>query len=355
MNEALVLRTTTRFKVLELRAPANTILQILSELSHERHPQSHTEAVTAPEEGERLAMMERGVSLAFLRTIRDALQALKRGDLDCGQLLNGRHTTSSATDWQEFDRAKDPYSLKVCSVSMSSHHEYTRCSPKFFRQYQCNCACVVCIAYACQKACTLFTGTSFVETCIAAGLTASPSGEPFFGSINTFVSYTWRSDPSGPKTITFPNLVHAVEDTLADAASATGSGGGGGGSLVNPTAVFAFVDVFVCAQHRGERPGSGTCPNKTDVAKFEEVVDGCERLLIYCTPITQPKALSRVWCLFELMSAMKRGVPVLVALSAVDRRKLFQLLMTDMDRITTLFTDITSERAEATYEVGGRV
>ena len=50
---------------------------------------------------------------------------------------------SDVYDWQEFDRAKDPYSLKVCSVSMSSHHEYTRCSPKFFRQYQCNCACVL--------------------------------------------------------------------------------------------------------------------------------------------------------------------------------------------------------------------
>ena len=56
----------------------------------------------------------------------------------------------------------------------------------------------------------------------------------------------------------------------------------------------------MCAQHRGER-GSGTCPNATDVGKFEEVIDSCERLVFYAHPLTQPKALTRVWCLFELV------------------------------------------------------
>ena len=75
----------------------------------------------------------------------------------------------------------------------------------------------------------------------------------------------------------------------------------------DPDAIACFVDVFVCAQHRGVRPGSNTCPNATDVGKFEEVIDACARLVLYATPLTQPKALSRVWCLFELMSAMKRN------------------------------------------------
>ena len=35
-------------------------------------------------------------------------------------------------------------------------------------------------------------------------------------------------------------------------------------------------------------------------------IDACARLVLYATPLTQPKALTRVWCLFEIMSAVKR-------------------------------------------------
>jgi len=87
--------------------------------------------------------------------------------VDCGQLLNGVHTTSSETDWQEFSRAKDPL---------------------------------------CLKALCLPTGTSFAETCMAAGLTSDAEGRPYFGEMNAFVSYTWRGEG-----ITFANLVKAVE------------------------------------------------------------------------------------------------------------------------------------------------
>ena len=45
------------------------------------------------------------------------------------------------------------------------------------------------------KACTLHPGTSFVEACIEAGLTRDPdTGEPYFGRMDTFVSYTWRGE-----------------------------------------------------------------------------------------------------------------------------------------------------------------
>ena len=150
--------------------------------------------------------------------------------------------------------------------------------------------------------------------------------------MDTFVSYTWRGEG-----ITLANLVAAVEATLvADP------------GVADPAAAACFVDVFVCAQHRGVRPGSGTCPNATDVGKFEEVIDACARLVLYATPLTQPKALSRVWCLFELMSAVKRDRPVLIALSAEDRAELRRLLLEDFDRLVAMFTTIKSENAEAT-------
>jgi hypothetical protein len=110
--------------------------------------------------------------------MKDELQMLGRSEIDCGQFLNGLHTTNSTTDWQEFDRALDEYSV---------------------------------------KACCLHSGVSFVETMIDAGLTEDPeSGAAYFGKINTFVSYAWRSDSANAKEgMTFAGLASAVEDALA--------------------------------------------------------------------------------------------------------------------------------------------
>ena len=83
------------------------ILDRLSKLGRQRHPGSDTVAVLAPEEEVRVPMLERGVTLAFLRRIVLEITALGRADIDAGQFLNGVHTTSSATDWQEFDRSRD--------------------------------------------------------------------------------------------------------------------------------------------------------------------------------------------------------------------------------------------------------
>ena len=151
--------------MLEIRALSGPLLlETLARHGRERHPGSDTVAATAPEEAARVPMLQRGVTLALLRRVVREVQALGRGDVDCGQFLNGVHTTDSATDWREFDRARDAHSA---------------------------------------KACCLHTGTSFVETCMAAGLTHDPdTGAPYFGAMDTFVSYTWRSDSSGPQHIT---------------------------------------------------------------------------------------------------------------------------------------------------------
>ena len=142
------------------------LLETLARHGRERHPGSDTVAALAPEEAARVPMLQRGVTLALLRRLVRELQARGRGDVDCGQFLNGVHTTDSATDWREFDRARDAHSA---------------------------------------KACCLHTGTSFVETCMAAGLTHDPdTGAPYFGAMDTFVSYTWRSDPPGAFLCSMP-------------------------------------------------------------------------------------------------------------------------------------------------------
>ena len=94
-------------------------------------------------------MLQRGATLAFLRRMLLEFEALGRLEIDAGQFLNGVHTTSSATDWKEFDRARDGY---------------------------------------CGKACTLHIGTSFVEAMMEARLTQDPdTGAPYFALTDTFV------------------------------------------------------------------------------------------------------------------------------------------------------------------------
>ena len=89
------------------------LLETLARHGRERHPGSDTVAATAPEEAARVPMLRRGVTLALLRRVVRELQALGRGDVDCGQFLNGVHTTDSATDWREFDRARDGCASKT--------------------------------------------------------------------------------------------------------------------------------------------------------------------------------------------------------------------------------------------------
>ena len=130
------------------------IIEALSTLSQKCRRElgeedNHTVARIAPEEEDRVPMMKRGVTLAFLRRIVLDLAALGRPYIDTGQFSNGEHTTSGETDYKEFDSSRDGYS---------------------------------------GKACTLFSGTSFVETCMKLGLTHDPkTGEPYFGTMNTFI------------------------------------------------------------------------------------------------------------------------------------------------------------------------
>ena len=247
---------------------------------------SDTEAQIAPEEPCRVPMLDRGVSLHFLKTLVAGLKSLGRAAVDSGQLLNGVHTTSSHDDWKEFDRAKDAF---------------------------------------CLKALTLHTGTSLVETCMAAGLVGNDGGT-FFGPMTAFVSYSWR----GPG-VSFASLVATLEE------HPTGS-----------QDVFFFVDVLVCAQHRHKRSASGSCPNTADMNLFRHVIENCKRLLLYSTPITGPLVLGRAWCLYELMSALKLQKPVEVVLSRADQAHLARLLAEDFDAVVIAFTRIDSAAAEAT-------
>jgi Tfp pilus assembly protein PilF len=242
---------------------------------------SSTVAQFSPEESDRVPILDRGVSLRFLRTLLDGLKALGRESIDAGQLLNGVHTTS-VTDWADFDRSKDPY---------------------------------------CLKSLTLESGTSFVETCLAAKLIEDKHGEPFFGHINAFVSYSRRGEGAA-----FANLVSALEAVR-------------GGETM-----YFFIDVLVCAQHRRKRPESCSDPTAHDVQLFRHVIEHCSRLLLYATPVTGPLVLRRAWCLYEVMSALELGIAVEIVVSRADHA-LLASATADFEAIVDACTRIESSCA----------
>lgn len=244
-------------------------------------------------EDERVPIMLRGVSFAFLRAYCDFLKQTGKQHANSGQIVNGIHTTSSATDWQEFDVRKDAH----------------------------------CVKSACVK-----SGLSFVETCMDDGVTHNSDGRPFFGPINTFVSYTWRGEG-----ISFVSMVGALETTLR--------------REYGPSAFddfYFFVDIFACCQHRNEAVPRDQCPNFIDVSKFETIIVECERLVFYCFPVTNPLALERVWCLYEIMKAKSCGIRFSVALSEGDEQNFVEALVNDSDLMNSMFGDIDARNAEAT-------
>jgi tetratricopeptide (TPR) repeat protein len=82
---------------------------------------------------------------------------------------------------------------------------------------------------------------------------------------------------------------------------------------------------------------------------FDDVIRGlCTRTVFYASPLLQPTALSRAWCLYEIMKTIAHGKKLLVGLSAADREGLKMLITNDFDRILTMFSSIKSENAEAT-------
>ena len=73
----------------ELHLSPFGIIEALSTLGRQSRRCSDTKAVEAPEEKERVPMLERGVTLVFLRRMVRELAALGRPDIDAGQFCNG--------------------------------------------------------------------------------------------------------------------------------------------------------------------------------------------------------------------------------------------------------------------------
>ena len=182
---------------------------------------------------------------------------------------------------------------------------------------------------------------------------AAPPSSP--GPVDWFVSHSWDSPWHG--------LVEAVEShskTLqedTDTESQTHAS-------VNTR---YWVDILAICQHYGtahqteDLPAWGT-PQASDSGFAKVLKTACERgggLLLYYQPLLQPKALKRVWCLYEMHQALqfkfksaKAGVQtetINIEMSKYDRRDFEEKMRGDnFSEINEGLCAIDARTAEAT-------
>ena len=62
-------------------------------------------------------------------------------------------------------------------------------------------------------------------------------------------------------------------------------------------------------------------------------ISACGRTVLVLEPWEKPTSFTRVWCLFEIMTALEEGATLDVALSASERDRFVETLTTHFDDV----------------------
>jgi hypothetical protein len=110
---------------------------------------------------------------------------------------------------------------------------------------------------------------------------------------------------------------------------------------------FYYFDLFINSQH-----GSPVVPFHELRDTFGKGVQSTKQVLLLITDldITQPIALSRSWCIFEIATALEKGIPFDVIMPPVDEERIneaFRYGENGFDYIKNRLSIIDVEKAEA--------
>ena len=108
------------------------------------------------------------------------------------------------------------------------------------------------------------------------------------------------------------SLIDAVIETLETLNTNGDEGGSGGGNQPH----FCFVDIISSTQHRSTPEGIEAF--RDDLGGLENVITTAARTVVFCTPLLRPAALTRCWCIYEIMKSMIHGKHVHVGLTFED-------------------------------------
>ena len=211
---------------------------------------------------------------------------------------------------------------------------------------------------------TRSTGLSLIES---LALTAEARGEvadALIGLATTFFSYSWEGTKLG-------DMLDAIERRLAELEAADG------------VTRYVWIDIFAASQTllSGEFE-SGRSPRGSEERKarkedtdhvFADAMAAISEIILYCSPLTAkwrapnqpfllpergepparwmrrgPGAMTRAWCLFELVKALAKGATLHVVLAPADVDGFEELLTRRFDEIAGIVAGIDAADAQIT-------
>ena len=206
---------------------------------------------------------------------------------------------------------------------------------------------------------TRSTGLSLAES-IVLGANGRDVSE-LIGPATSFFSYSWDGTKLG-------DMLDAIERTLAALERADG----------RPR--FAWVDMFCASQNllagvfRNDAPhgSADRAARKEDTDRiFDDAIDSVDELLLYSSPLAGewrapphpyllaergtppaewirrgPGAMTRAWCMFEMVKALSKGCTLHVVLCKSDLDGLQTLLMDRFDDILQILSALDARDAQ---------
>ena len=209
---------------------------------------------------------------------------------------------------------------------------------------------------------TRSTGLSLAETIVLAAREGEDASG-LVGHATTFFSYSWTGTKLG-------DMLTAIQNKVSELEAADGR------------RRFVWVDMFAASQtllagefrdeasHPKGSPGYKERKEDTDTI-FDHALDAIEELLLYASPLNEqwrapqhpyllpdigdpppdwmrrgPGAMTRAWCMFEMVKALAKPARLHVVLSPADVSNFEELLTKHFDDIAGIIADLDARKAQ---------
>ena len=166
---------------------------------------------------------------------------------------------------------------------------------------------------------TLAAKTAYVELLREAGEKLD-DGSPAVGDAVCFVSHAWGGD--------FLDMCACVTTWAKK----------------EQPAAFVWLDVFAVNQHQGEMPSEWWDTT------FRNAVGELANTLLVLTPWEKPVAITRVWCLWEILCTIDQGGDLTILMPKEQKPRLADALREDLDGVQSKVAEVDAEHADATME-----
>ena len=107
---------------------------------------------------------------------------------------------------------------------------------------------------------------------------------------------------------------------------------------------YVWLDIVSVNQHGEPQP-----PAWWD-STFRSAVGDLGHTLLVLAPWDKPLALTRVWCLWEILCTVDTGAELSVVLTAQERQRLTEELARDLDNVMTTVANVDAAKADAFLE-----